>query len=712
MASLRVRTRRRSPNANAPLSLTFTSNASKDPFAPQAAQWNTQLKLATDLQQMQKLADGHTDQFIEFAKARIDDKDLTPEQRAYWKGWLGDAKRKVTEETLAAEIGSGDKKLEDLAAYTRTRLTEVGTGSSDYPQLVKQLSSVKNAILARDFNSEVSQAQQRLIDTGSRQRYLEDLQTISSRTRSTEAATALAEQMSTLRVEIAKEKTTARSAQANKKLLQYYQGEIGRGEILDYLEDMAASSGSTAEAQHYTTVGTQIDTRERQIERQALSDAASGNTKALRAAISGYEESYKGVDSGLVVALRTAKSDRGGLERTYNRFEVEAKDYEDALLEALPMAQTIASRKEVTNALNALRNNIAERQKQVSHAVTDNILENARDLIKEAAATSDPDLSSQFRHLAVTTLSDGLKDELAALNGDQIERLENLHKTATDAHKAAIAKEAKILTGVEHKGRDAAASAFNAYQDHYRRLAASYAAKKDGATPTPGPMADFAKFQNALNSGDLTLLGLSPKRAESASMVAGWTSNISQANDEQKRITTGAGNRLKTLVAPRDPNGKVIGFGRGSSAAPIEGSPEETVFGAPPALPLQSTADMEPELPTMPLSTSASKGPGMLTIERPDDEPDDPYSAAERTAFAYLMQPTEFEFPSYELPPLPEMPDFAPNDDDYLDGMASAPIKLRPSLRTHAEGSIVEAITSRSMSGSPAAAGTDIQIAS
>ncbi len=710
----RLRRSRRSflpSQTNAPLSLEIVPT-----MAGQAAQWNATVQLARDRQALDNLAAGHTQWFVDFAKARIKDA-TTEEDKTYWQSLLDETNRHVAEDTLAAQVTAGTKKLEDVQAYVKDRMSSVGQTSADYPDLLKQYTDVTNAIVARDFNGELLAAQQKLVETKDHQQYIDTLQTLMGRLSDPALRAALGDQVSTVQKMIDGEAQNARYAEASQKLVQYMEGKTSGAEIMSYLETAAGNASSPEESAKYATLASQIDTRERTIQRQGASSAAAAGVKAFQNMMDPIRHSYEWADAQFVAAFRGGAADK----TIYASLTKQAENYLSALKDALPNASDRSTREEIANAIESVTQSVAERKMQMAELIARDVTAEAADYnarADRAAAANTPagdDLASQMRYLAVKALQSALADPVIQSQGPSdtsVKQLNEALRKTTDDHQAAIDKQTGVLTntGPGAPLTDAKRSAFAAYQDYMsqqgtpgeqsgritRGVPVDYPTFLDALDQSGGDPAKLAAFLHlsvdktgAVDANGNPVTNAKGKTAVSEldkatvslqNTLSKWTNNISQAASTQSEIVAKAQDRLKALVAPRD-----LATGRkvsdvGTISSPVDVTDFLRTFNAPPMLTTRNAADMAPQ------EVNTYAGAGLVTpppqadtsAPAPSTTPSDPYTQAEDRAFAFLSKSNyAMSLPNFDIPPIPELPVYSTKDTssyESLFSMPSAPI--------------------------------------
>lgn len=725
----RYRRRRPSTGTRGALSIVFTPTV--DPIAQAAKQWNDSMRRAQDQGALEKLADGHSEWFIDFAEARVKETGASEDDRTYWTGLLNKAKRRLADDTIAEQVGTGEKSLEDLMTHLQARATEVGPTHGEYPELIKQMGAVKASIASRNFNNEVLAVHKKLIDTGDREVALRAYQALLVRSTDDETTKALAGQVKQLEGEVQKAKQTQRAAEVNTKLTAYYtpDGGVSRAEVLSLLTRMAGTALTVEEANHYTALAAQIDTRERTLERQRVSEAAASGTRALAQGLAGPKDSYEWADAAVVSATRGATRDRAPLEDAFTQFEKEATHYRETLIEALPFTRTASDREKIADAIRAVDKNIALRGSQTSSAVAKGIVLEVQSWESAIKGIDDPDLLAQYRYLAIDSLRKGLADPLIQKYGNEVEgALPALEKKLADvsaAHRKDISDLAKTVNSKD-KGQKAIGTAYQQYEDFMRsdaaetgariaqkeaELQAALAAKpqdkklveklrkdiealRSGGNATAA--ADIGAFLDAIDSGDGSALGLNALDPEAAGKFATWTSNVLQATREEQKAADEARTRLRVLVAPRTLTGKrATDYSQGplDVTEALRAGPElagaiNTLITDQPRmedLPPNEWATYgytPPPSPEVPEEEPANAGgrPGLNALMPDDDDENaDPYARAENRALAFLDTTSDIELPNYEIPDLPEMSFLTPtiSEFEYLgQGVSQAPITV------------------------------------
>lgn len=705
--ALRYRVRRISATVGGG-TFTFTPAAK---IMSAADQWNQDVQLANDRNALEKLAAGHSEWFIAFAKERLV-KESDPEQKAYWQGLLDETQRKITEDNLSQEVAGDPSKLEKLASYLEQRMQSVGPTSGDYANLVKQYGDVTKAIAARDFNGRVNDAQKALIQTGDHAAYAKALSDIVDSVRDPAARDALAKQIGQVQDQINAERTTSRYAEANAKVIAYVNGEVSRPEIMSYLRQMAASADTPEEANRYTSLATQIDTRERTLERQRATSAAGSGAKALQDALDPKSHAYDAADAAVVSAMRLGNADRN----VFTTFQTEAKDYLDTLREILPQAATRSMQDQISNEINAVIKNVAEREKQMATAIVNDVTREADGFLRAAssatAVTSFPeqlDVAAQQRFLATQALSRALSDPLVKAQADQVDRLQTKLDETTKAHQKDIASYAAIVAGTDGPAplKSANRSAFNAYQDYMAQVASNPFIQKNAPVDyqafldaidqygtDPVKLAAALGISVVVSQKNADKTNVANAQREVSNLTSTWTNNISQATDEQMKIVQDAQHKLDVLVAPR-----TLTTGRRvTDQLPSNELTDVTdylrQFGKPPMLVTGRAQDVAPnELNTyagagLIAPTTSGRPAGSSLMIGGDNAPDvtateadsDPYTRAEQAAFHFLSRTNApIDLPSWDVPPPPNV--FAQQQEATLrlthEGVPDAPLLIK-----------------------------------
>lgn len=714
---------RRPSSSSAPLSLQVLPG---NTLAAQAAEWNTALSLANARAGLEKLAAGHTKWFVEeFGPSMLQQAD-TPDEKAYWQSLIDATHEHIVDDALAAEVKAGTKKYEDIAAHIHERMAQAGRDSAEYPALLESLNQVTDAIAARDFNNEIYAAQEKLAKDGDRASYLATLTGLQSRARDPMASQALTSQIAELQKEIDDQKSKMRMAEVDAKVIGYLKGDIGRGQVIEWLQSEAASGKyDQAQTAYMVNVAQEIDTRERTLERQGAADAAGVSTKALQSAIDKPKHSYEMADAQFTAAFRDGAADK----EAYDALQKESKQYQDALRDALPNAANRTIREQILNAQESVTANLGERRKQMAELIKSDVTSEVDDLnskAQRAEAKNTPegdDLASQMRFLATNLVQGALADPLIAAMGDSNPSKLALQKSlreTTEAHQSAIESQAGVVAGKSGAAplRTANRAAFNSYEDYMT---------KHGTTGVDkGVPLDYNSFLDALDQYGsdpqklAAALGITPTPAQGdqkskdaaakatqdiTNLVSSWQTNIGQAERTQKEISDAAALRLRELVAPRSQaTGRKVSD-TGPITEPTNVSDYLGQYGKPPMLYAPNAASVAPQEQ----STYAGAGligpapapvtqkpPGLSSMTPAADEStanEDPYNRAERLAWEYLSTPSyTLDLSSWDVPPLPEAPAI-----DRLD-LGAPDISGAPLLDTHER-------TLRALSPSPAMTG-------
>lgn len=717
MARLRRSRRSLMPSqTSAPLSLEIVGGPIQ-----MAQQANAVVQLARDRQALDNLAAGHTQWFVDFANARM--KEATSsDDKAYWQSLLEETHRHIIEDTLAADVKAGNKKLEDVAAYVQSRMSTAGSSSPEYPSLLQQYTDVKNAIAARDFNAKIYEAQQHLVETNDREAYVSSLETLMAKLTDPILRQALGDQVQTVQKMLADQAQNARYAEVSTNLVKYLDGKISRVSMMDQLTEFASTATTPEEANRYVTLATQIDTRERTLERQAASDAASSGTVALQAALDPAKHAYEDADAAFKVAFRTGNADRG----VYSTFKKEADHYLATLHDALPNAANRSVREQIINATQSIIANVGERDKQMSELITRDVSAEVDDLNSKAdraAAMKTPagdDMAAQLRYLAVQSLQGALADPVIKAQGpadSSVRALSKALRETSERHQVSIDAQAAVVAGSDGPAplRTANRAAYNAYRDFaVSRPKAGTADATD--LITRGTPLEYNQFLDAVDqaAGDSAklagLLGLGVDAAnknkklvpqaqtELENLIIRWTNNIGQGRSEQQDIVNAANDRLKMLVAPRDPvTGQRI---RTKDVMPPRGQLQqpanETVAvprtdaaslmaaahgagGARDPFAGETALPAQPAAPPPPVAPPAQFAPQLAQHHDPTTEGvTDPYTRSEIAAFKFLDTPSyAVDLPNFDIPPLPETPPFTDNSVLSLFDMPNAPLAQR-----------------------------------
>lgn len=631
---------------------------------------NNELTAARDEEALQKLADGHSDAFLEYAKKRVGLSD-EPEEKAYWTRLRDRTAERVIDDNLAQGVKTGSVSLEQVMAHLQTRADSKGKDSPDYGDYIGQIADVKNAILARDFRSRVIDAQAKLVKDGDHQAYVDTLTELSALAKDPAAQKDILDQINTLKTEIGKEKALVQNQADTKILTGYYSPNqtVSAAEAVLYLQKRI--DANPTDAAKYLTQIQAIDTRERTLARQAASDGTAAGAKAMAAALQPAQASFLFADQHLQDMNRDKSIPTGN---EWKVFTDAATNYEKDLRQAYQQSNlTTAQREHIVTELNRIQDSRVTRKNQAADSViakTDAETKRLTDLVDiEKKGADDPNVIAQLRFQAAAKVREA--QESPFLSTGQKNTVAAKLDTILKPHQQEIADAAAIVDG--RKGDPKYATAVDAIINNYQDLG--------GAMSEDSVMRALAK--GGAPEEVAAAIGLDPDRQESLNAVRKWTSNYKQANDARIAYEESALRRLDLLSASRGADGSVInerqsvapqerlayeGAGRIAPmpTGPVGGAPKTAMIAPPGESPFQPPLpDAEPSPESSPLI--GQEGDPLSGAQ-------DPRWKAYYGAEDWLSSPVQMPLPTWELPPLPPDSAFAPYDDrGWLDQLPPAP---------------------------------------
>jgi hypothetical protein len=309
------------------------STYSNSPDAVFIRKAHDQLTAVRDAEAMQKLADGHTEAFNLYADQRVGSA-TTPAEKAYWQNLRDRSSQKLEDDALAAGVKDGSKSLEDVQAHLQARAEQVGPRNGDYAGYVAEIGKVKDAIKARDFNGDVTKAQQAYFTSGDKKAYKDALVGFLNRATDSTARSQLLTQVTNLQASIDKDEVTKRVGEATQWLTDAYQGEKTPREVIAFLDKQAAGAKTEQEAQWYANEATKLAAYDRQQQKDAVARAgASGSTAALKSTLLDANDALREA----ATAVHSEISRQGTPDDpTWKAFTSAHQDYADALAAALP----------------------------------------------------------------------------------------------------------------------------------------------------------------------------------------------------------------------------------------------------------------------------------------------------------------------------------------------------------------------------------------
>lgn len=607
-----------------------------------------ELLAARDEEALQKLADGGTDAFISYAEQRVglaaDDTE-----RAYWQDMLDRAETKNTEASLQAGLKSGEVQLEEALTYLQSQRDKFQPHDSRFGDLTKQISDVKNAISARDFNAELQTAQAKLVTDGqtytAKKTYLGTLVGLFTRAKDPAAQKTLMTQIQTLQGEMQKDKLLARSQSDNKAMLDYYTGNKTASETIAYLADQVKTAETPQEAAQYTSAVAQIQARERTLTTQKLSAAASSG-KSAASVVAEVKTDVTSAQGEFVRTIKAGKPDPAA----FTMYADATKRAVDAIEAALPTA----SAKNATTLLkerDTLLTNLMTHQEQAAAVI----------VAKETQATTT--FNQTLKQLADGGASPETLAQLTAVRAAQIHAagqspfMQGLEEDPQIGLKLATA-EATVRNKLLDDALTSARIVATDNTPTSKKLEAQYQNYVQFQQSTSAPALDKRQWIDAIKS-DPGKVGLSaPADISAAQTLVGQHGLEIQA----------AVDRHIAAAAPRDATGARFPF----VSAPLPGE----------ALRDPTMANLND--PTMggmidpgaanqqPLAVSGGSGRPSGASPMPDMTPPplDEFRQAQQhqpapaspwhAADLFLIQPTTWDLPTWELPTLPTEPAFTP----------------------------------------------------
>ncbi len=678
-----------------------TNPTTSDDLAQFVKDRANELQAAKDTTALQGLADGHTEAFLNFAKDRIK-VAASDDERTYWQRLADRTQQKVEDANIAAGVQTGATTLEQLHQHILDRQNAVGPNDPNYADYVKQEGDVKNAILARDFHSEIIDAQKRLIDTGDHTAYLQTLTGMLARAKDPSAQADLVKQIDALRGEITKEQTLVQAQHDNQVLTGYYahDGSVSGSDAIAYLRKQAASATDPAQAAAYTNEAQKVDAEERS-QIASLRAGSTSSNASITSALAPFRQSF--LDA--MEPVKTATSNSSVPEQQdWSLFNVQSQKYKDAILAAMPNASP-TQRVTLQNELDAVTTALNSQQRAAGTAVVKDVAQQSASyssLIAQAKATGDVETETQLTHQYASVIQGAMGNTF--VTDDQKQSLNQTLSTVLRSHQTAIAGDAALLSGNadDQKFVTSANTLFREYS-------------------AGGGSMDRQSFLNALADGAggdparlAVQLGLgvngNPAPADVAKATR-WASNYGLADDARQQRLDDATKNFGLRTAPRDQNGRLIGstqdavdrailFGGEKSGLP-PGGPGTQDDTQPSGAALDAAAASVPALsaptPVPPPqrdangnlisggspAAAASGGGHLASLTPPADASGDvftsedgappagpeadynlslidpqlkPYYAAED----YLAQPTPLQLPAWELPDLPSFSAFMP----------------------------------------------------
>lgn len=279
--------------------------STSDELARWVKDQRNQLTAARDAEALEKLAQGHTDAFLTYARQRVS-MAADVEEAKYWQRLLVQATQKLEDDIIQSRLEAGEVDLEEVKAHIERRLEGVPSGSSKRATYLKDLGNVRQAIAARDFQREVQEAQLAYLRADdpvkAKKDYRDAILGFLSRAKDPDAQQTLITQVTKLGQEIEKDRILAVSREVNAKITEYYAKPQGKfAEVMGYLVNKARDAQSVEEANRFRDVAIRIETHHRTLQRAALAAAsASGSAKAIEAAYADESEATTSAQEQIV----------------------------------------------------------------------------------------------------------------------------------------------------------------------------------------------------------------------------------------------------------------------------------------------------------------------------------------------------------------------------------------------------------------------------